>query len=57
MLTIFVPTGSALKKVDCGDLGSLPESAVWIDMFNPTPEDRTFKLPPLLSSGTVMNRL
>ncbi|MGB5902271.1 MAG: magnesium transporter CorA family protein [Xanthobacteraceae bacterium] len=39
MLTIFVPTGSALKKVDCGDLGSLPESAVWIDMFNPTPEE------------------
>jgi magnesium transporter len=39
MLTIFAPTGSALKKVDCGDLGALPESAVWIDMFNPTPEE------------------
>ena len=39
MLTIFAPTGSALKKVDCADLESLPESAVWIDMFNPTPEE------------------
>lgn len=39
MLTIFAPSGSALKKVEGVDLGALPANAVWVDMVNPTPEE------------------
>src|ERR1700693_942173 len=41
MYSVFVPSESALKKVAVGDLAALPESAVWIDLVNPTQaEDR-----------------
>src|ERR1043166_3126114 len=36
MLSVFVPSTSALKKATTDDLAALPESAVWIDLFNPT---------------------
>src|SRR3978361_1585448 len=39
MLSIFTPSGFALKKVEPVDLGSLPESAVWIDLVKPTSEE------------------
>src|SRR6516164_8458942 len=41
MLSVFVPVESALKKVAVTAQSTLPDSAVWIDLFNPTiPEDR-----------------
>src|ERR1700722_9399445 len=41
MYSVFVPSESALKKVTVDDLAALPESAVWIDLVNPTQaEDR-----------------
>ncbi len=41
MLTVFVPTGSALKRTEIEDLGKLPPEAVWIDLKSPTvDEDR-----------------
>src|SRR6202035_5772599 len=41
MLSAFAPSESSLKKVIGGDLSALPESAVWIDLVNPTAaEDR-----------------
>src|SRR5215475_7849173 len=40
MLSMFVPAESSLKKVT-GDLASLPEGAVWVDLVNPSAaEDR-----------------
>ena len=36
MFSVFVPSESALKKAVIGDLAALPDSAVWIDLFNPT---------------------
>ncbi len=36
MLTVYVPTASALKKATVEDLSALPESAVWIDLVKPT---------------------
>src|SRR5215831_19166929 len=40
MLSVFVPAESSLKKVT-GDLASLPEGAVWVDLVNPSAaEDR-----------------
>jgi len=36
MLSVFVPSESALKKVVIEDLSALPESAVWIDLVNPS---------------------
>jgi len=41
MFSVFVPTESSLKKAVIEDLTLLPESAVWIDLVNPTAaEDR-----------------
>jgi magnesium transporter len=41
MFSVFVPSESALKKVTVENLAALPESAVWVDLFNPTQaEDR-----------------
>jgi magnesium transporter len=41
MLSVFVPSDSSLKKTAVGDLAALPETAVWVDLFNPTgSEDR-----------------
>ncbi len=39
MFSVFVPSGSALKKAVIDDLSVLPENAVWIDLFNPTPAE------------------
>src|SRR6516165_7426952 len=36
MFSVFVPSESSLKKAVVEDLSVLPESAVWIDLFNPT---------------------
>ena len=36
MFSVFVPSESALKKAMIGDIAVLPDSAVWIDLFNPT---------------------
>ena len=36
MFSVFVPSESALRKAMIGDIAALPESAVWIDLFNPT---------------------
>src|SRR5579883_3568130 len=41
MFSVFVPTESSLKKAVIEDLAHLPESAVWIDLVNPSAvEDR-----------------
>jgi len=41
MLSVFVPQESSLKKASVDGLVALPESAVWVDLFNPTqPEDK-----------------
>jgi magnesium transporter len=39
MLSIYVPADFALRKVEPGDLGSLPENAVWIDLVKPTAQE------------------
>src|ERR1700721_2341663 len=39
MFSVFVPSGSSLKKMDSVDLGVLPETAVWIEMVKPTAEE------------------
>src|SRR6201987_3734299 len=39
MFSVFVPTESSLKKAVIEDLARLPDSAVWIDLVNPTPEE------------------
>src|ERR1700722_1546825 len=41
MYSVFVPSESSLRKVTVEDLAALPESAVWVDLVNPTQaEDR-----------------
>jgi magnesium transporter len=41
MLLVYVPAESSLKKVTAGDLATLPEGAVWVDLVNPSAaEDR-----------------
>src|SRR5437868_11750045 len=39
MFSVFVPTDFSLKKAVAVDLAALPEAAVWIDLFRPTPEE------------------
>ena len=39
MLSIFAPTDATLRKTCPADLASLPDSAVWIDLEKPTPEE------------------
>src|ERR1700761_8514582 len=39
MLSIFTPVETALKKLATADMAALPDSAVWIDLFNPTTEE------------------
>ncbi|KQT26731.1 MULTISPECIES: magnesium transporter CorA family protein [Bradyrhizobium] len=36
MFSVFVPSESALKKAVIEDLAAVPESAVWIDLVNPS---------------------
>ncbi|HEX7883619.1 MAG TPA: magnesium transporter, partial [Afipia sp.] len=41
MLSVFVPTASALKKLDNVEADALPPNAIWIDMKSPSPgEDK-----------------
>lgn len=39
MFSVFVPSESSLKKAVVEDLAAVPEHAVWIDLFNPTPAE------------------
>src|SRR5436853_5849482 len=39
MISVFVPTDFSLKKAVAVDLAALAESAVWIDLVKPTPEE------------------
>jgi magnesium transporter len=39
MFSVFVPSGSSLKKVVCPDLAALPENTVWIDLVKPTSDE------------------
>lgn len=39
MFSVFVPSDFSLKKAVAADLAALPESAVWIDLMKPTPEE------------------
>jgi magnesium transporter len=39
MFSVFVPSDFSLKKAVAVDLAALPESAVWIDLIKPTPEE------------------
>jgi magnesium transporter len=39
MLSVFVPAENSLKKLPSIDLAGLPETSVWIDLLNPTPEE------------------
>src|ERR1700761_2604002 len=39
MLSVFTPVETALKKLATADMAALPDSAVWIDLFNPTAEE------------------
>jgi magnesium transporter len=39
MLSVFTPAETALKKLATADMAALPDSAVWIDLFNPTTEE------------------
>src|SRR6202012_4217063 len=39
MLSVFVPAETSLKKLASADLAGLPESAVWVDLINPTTEE------------------
>src|SRR5689334_19321874 len=39
MLSVFVPVDSSLKKAALEPAAMLPESAVWVDLFNPTPAE------------------
>ena len=39
MFSVFVPSESALKKAVIEDLSAVPESAVWIDLVNPSPAE------------------
>jgi magnesium transporter len=39
MFSVFVPSDFSLKKAVAVDIAALPESAVWIDLIKPTPEE------------------
>jgi magnesium transporter len=39
MLSVYVPCETSLKKVASVDLASLPDTAVWVDLVKPTPEE------------------
>jgi len=39
MLAVFTPADTALKRSEPTDLAALPDGAVWIDMFKPSPDE------------------
>ena len=38
MLSVYVPSDVSMKKAIVGDLATLPENAVWVDLVKPTAE-------------------
>ena len=36
MLTVYVPQGACLERVDVDPTGGLPENGVWFDLVSPT---------------------
>jgi magnesium transporter len=36
MLTVYVPQGACLERVDVEPTGALPENGIWFDLVNPT---------------------
>src|SRR6201999_166495 len=39
MFSVYVPSDSSLKKLASADLAGLPDTAVWIDLVKPSPEE------------------
>ena len=39
MLSVYVPSDVSMKKAIVGDLATLPENAVWVDLVKPTAEE------------------
>ncbi|MGH7913321.1 MAG: magnesium transporter, partial [Candidatus Binataceae bacterium] len=39
MLSVYVPRGASLERVSAETSQSAPETAVWIDLVSPTPEE------------------
>ena len=57
MFSVFVPTESSLKKAVIEDLRLLPESAVWIDLVNPSAaEDRAVERLTAIAVGMSRSR-
>jgi magnesium transporter len=40
MLSVNVPRGAALERINCDALGLIPDSAVWLDLHSPTPVEK-----------------
>ncbi len=39
MLWVYVPRGTSLERIPVTSDADVPESAVWFDLVNPTPEE------------------
>jgi magnesium transporter len=39
MLSIYVPRGTTLERVEIGPADDIPEQAVWLDLFSPAPSE------------------
>jgi magnesium transporter len=37
MLSVNVPRGATLERINCGADGKIPDNAVWLDLYVPTP--------------------
>src|SRR5687768_2141152 len=41
MLSVYVPQGACLERIELGPDGTVPENAIWFDLVSPTvPEDK-----------------
>jgi magnesium transporter len=40
MLSVNVPRGAALERINCDALAPIPDSAVWLDLHSPTPGEK-----------------
>ena len=40
MLSVNVPRGAALERINCDAPGPIPDSAVWLDLHSPTPVEK-----------------
>src|SRR6267142_2842556 len=36
MLSVYVPHGASLERIEVGQGSAVPESAIWFDLFTPT---------------------